>query len=103
MGFSPLGNFKADAPVQEEVVEAAKNFVAALPVIPAGLITRIYLHWCVAPLDAEFVDYNAEAEFADGKHFLHITHDPRDNAPGLNNNSEASHTWNRNTGALGIA
>jgi hypothetical protein len=101
--FSPLGNFKADAPIQVEVIEAAKAFKVLLPEITAGLITRMYCHWTVAGLCSEFSEYNAEAEYANGKHFLKMTHDPRDNAPGLNNNSPASHTWHRNTGAVGIA
>jgi hypothetical protein len=103
MGFNPLGNFNPNAPVSDVVIAAAKTFRATLPSIPDGLISRLYLHWSVAGLCAEFPDYNAEKEFVDGQHILKITHDPRDNAPGLNNNQMASHTWHRNTGALGIA
>jgi hypothetical protein len=103
MSFNPLGNFQANSIVQPGVIAIAKAFKASLPDIPNGLITRIFLHWTVAGLCVEFPDYNAESEYCNGKHILKITHNPEDNAPGINHALMASHTWHRNTGALGIA
>lgn len=99
----PLGNFVSDAPVLAEALAAGKALLEKLPSISNGLIERLYLHWSVGCYDTTFPDYNAMVILKDGKWDLEITHDPRDNAPGLNDNAEASHTWHRNTGALGIS
>jgi hypothetical protein len=98
----PLGNFDQNAAVDKTILEAAKKFAASLPDVPAGLLTRGYYHWTVAPMGMCFADYNFEALY-DGSWQLKMTHDPRDNAPGLDNNAVASHTYMRNTGAIGIA
>jgi hypothetical protein len=42
-------------------------------------------------------------DLADDKWVLKLTHDPRDNMPGLTDAPMASHTWHRNSWALGIA
>lgn len=99
----PLGNFNPKAPLNRDALYAASVLLNELPTIKKGLITRCYLHWTVASLCAEFSDYNVEAELVNDKHALRVTHDPRDNALNLNNNPPASHTWHRNTGAVGIA
>jgi hypothetical protein len=103
MDFSPLGHFDPAAQIDAKLLAAAYAFGEKLPAVPAGLIERCYLHWAVAPFGCTFGDYNAMANFAGGAWELQLTHDPRDNAPGLNNNAEASHTYMRNTGAVGIA
>jgi hypothetical protein len=103
MAFDPLGGLDPSAPLDAGVLAKAKTLLQSLPAVPAGLLSRIYLHWTVAPFGATFSDYNGEADFESGAWVLKITHDPRDNAPGLNSNPEASHTWHRNTGALGVA
>lgn len=103
MEFNPLGNFVPNAPIDANVRHKAQLFYAQLPDVLLGLLRRIYLHWTVAGLQVCFADYNAEKLLVAGEHVLKITHDPRDNAPGLNDNAEAAHTIARNTGALGIA
>jgi hypothetical protein len=101
--FDPLGHFNLNAPVDPKILAKAKALFESLPEIPSGLIARCYLHWTVGPLGMCFADYNAEALYTGSDWALKITHDPRDNAPGLNGNAEASHTYMRNTGAVGIA
>lgn len=103
MASYPLGNFAPDAPLLAEAIAEAKLFLSRLSDIPKGLIKRIYLHWAVAGYCNTFTDYNGMVILQNGKWVLIITHNPQDNAPGLNSNSEASHTWHRNTGALGIS
>ena len=101
--WNPLGNFNPDADVIPEVLAAAKAFAATLPSVPAGDLKRGYFHWTVAPMGMCFADYNFEALIENGKWSLKMTHDPRDNAPGVDDNAVASHTYMRNTGAIGIA
>lgn len=103
MAFNPLGNFNPSAPVDEGVLAKAKAIMATLPAVPAGTISRLYLHWTVAPFGCTFADYNGEVDFENGNWKMVMTHDPRDNAVGVNNNPEASHTWHRNTGAVGVS
>lgn len=104
--FDPLGGWNASAPADLGILNAARAFVqqhAASFGGLRGLITRLYLHWSVAPFGCTFGDYHFMINLVDGSWVFQFTHDPRDNAPGLNNNPEASHTWHRNTGAIGIA
>lgn len=89
---SALNDFKALTKVLE----------SKYPVKP-GLLCRAYLHWTVAPHGVEFKDYNLEVVLNAGKLAIHVTGNPQDNAPGLNNNAIHSHTWHRNTGAIGIS
>lgn len=92
--------------VPNAVIVQAQNLANELRAkypIPRGLIKREYYHWSVAPHGDEFPDYNVMALLKDGMYELVVTHDPRDNAPGLNDNVEAAHTWHRNTGAIGIS
>jgi len=103
MSFNPLGKFDPSAAVDAAVVAKAKAVLTSLPAVPAGLLTRLYLHWTVAPFGCTFGDYNGEADFEKGIWQMIVTHDPRDNAPGLTHNPEASHTWHRNTGAVGVS
>lgn len=103
MSFNPLGNFNPTASVDAGVLAKAKAFLQLLPAVPDGLLSRIYLHWTVAPFGCTFGDYNGEADFEKGDWVLVMTHDPRDNALGLTSNAEASHTWHRNTGGVGVS
>ena len=70
--------------------------------VERGLLTRIYLHWSVAPHGMKFSDYNAMT-LLNGKLTISVTGNPQDNAPGLNDNPIHSHTWHRNTGAVGVS
>lgn len=103
MAFNPLGNFNPAAPIDPAVLAKAKAVLASLPAVPAGSLSRLYLHWTVAPFGCTFGDYNGEADFENGDWKMIVTHDPRDNAAGVNNNPPASHTWHRNTGAVGVS
>ncbi len=103
MPFNPLGNFNSSAPVNRDVLQKARALLGALPAVPGGAISRLYLHWTVAPFGCTFGDYNGEADYESGNWKMIVTHDPRDNAVGVNNNEPASHTWHRNTGAVGVS
>jgi hypothetical protein len=103
MSFDPLGHFDPNAAANPAIVAKAKALLASLPSVPAGGLTRVYLHWTVGPLGMCFDDYNAEAVFVVGDWALKVTHNPQDNVSGFNDNPEASHTYMRNTGAVGIA
>jgi hypothetical protein len=99
-------SFDTSGPIDGNALAAARAFLdTTLPDVPAGTIDRIYLHWVVAPFHHEFDDYNAEIDLdAAGTQWnMIMTHDPRDNARGVNNNPVASHTYRRNTGAVGIS
>lgn len=101
--FNPLGSFDSLSPLNSSALAEAELYYGRLPTCPPNTIRRIYGHWTVGHRDQDFPDYNGSVAF-DGAHFhLHIPHDPRDNAIGVNNNTPASHTYHRNTGAFGIA
>ena len=99
----PYGNFDLGAPVNAHALADAKDLLAALPTVPANGINRIYLHWSVSPYSDTFSDYNGSAYMASGYWTMGMTHDPRDNVAGLDAAAPASHTWHRNTGAVGVA
>ncbi len=103
MPFNPLGNFNPSAPIDSGVLAKARTLLAALPEVPADSLSRLYLHWTVAPFGCTFGDYNGEVDYEGGNWKMIVTHDPRDNAVGVNNNEPASHTWHRNTGAVGVS
>jgi hypothetical protein len=101
--FSPLGDFGPTGAVNPGVLAKAKALLRSLPTVPAGSLSRLYLHWTLAPFGCTFGDYNGEADFESGEWVMIVTHDPRDNVAGLTSNPQASHTWHRNTGAVGVA
>lgn len=103
MSFNPLGRFDPNAPLNPGIVAKAQAFCDALPQVSDGSILRCYAHWSVSPYTATFSDYNGMAVDGAGSWSLKQTHDPRDNVPGLTDNAVASHTWQRNTGAVGVA
>jgi hypothetical protein len=101
--FNPLGSFDPNAPLLQDALGAAKAFRSTLPAIPQGTVERIYLHWAVEPFGCTDGAYNFEVDLEGGQWVMKMTHDPRDNMAGLNENAAASHTWERNTDAIGIA
>jgi len=104
MTFDPLGHFDPEAPLNGSVLSEARALYESLPEVPAGTIDRGYAHWSVSPYSSSFPDYNGMARIPDGVSWrMFVTHDPRDNARGVNDNAVASHTWQRNTGAVGVA
>lgn len=106
MTFNPLGNFKPDALLNGGVVGAACAFAQELRSrypCPLGSMQRIYRHWSVGHLAEDFPDYNGSLAFSGGHFRYVVTHNPQDNAIGVNQNEPASHTYHRNTGAFGIA
>lgn len=96
-------NFDPSAPIDSSVLADAKAFEATLPSISVGDIRRVYLHWAVAPFGCTFKDYNFMVNLVNGKWVIQTTGDPRDNVPGLTSAPTHSHTWHRNSWALGIA
>ena len=96
-------NFNPNATIDNAVLAKARLFMGTLPDIPEGDIHRIYLHWAVAPFGCTFTDYNFMVNLINGQWVIQTTGDPRDNVPGLTNKPVHSHTWHRNSYALGIA
>lgn len=96
-------NFDPNAPIDPTLLSDVRAFYSTLPEIPLGSIHREYLHWSVAPFGCTFEDYNFMIDLANGKWVIKSTGDPRDNVPGMNNNPMHSHTWHRNSYAIGIA
>lgn len=108
MTFNPLGNFRADAPLQDKVLVAARAFEVHLPnLLPDEWLHGIYGHWTVGHPDQDFPDYNGSVGCnADGTFFLHMPHTPLDNAcdaAGECSDSFAAHTWLRNSGGFGFS
>jgi hypothetical protein len=101
--WTPLGNFSPTASLDAGALAAGKLLLSRLPECPVGGITRIYLHWSVGHYAEDFPDYNVSVAFNAGHFTLDITGNPQDNVAGFNNNPEHSHTFMRNTGAVGIA
>lgn len=101
--FNPLGSFDPNAPLALDALQAAREFKATLPAVPRGLLNRLYLHWAVEAFGCLDGAYNFEIDLEGGHWVMKMTHNPQDNAPGMNNHAEAWHTWHRNTGAIGIA
>lgn len=101
--FNPLGRFDPKAPINPGVLDKAKVLYRTLADVDVGGLTRIYLHWSAGAMSNCDSAYNVEALIANNNWALKITHDPQDNVLGLNDNAEASHTYKRNTGAVGVA
>jgi hypothetical protein len=103
MANYPLGNFWPQADADPKILAAAKKLVSELPTLPAGDISRAYLHWSVAGACTEFPDYNVMVVYNNGEHEMVITHSPRDNAVStFSEDGYAAHTYHRNEGALGV-
>jgi hypothetical protein len=103
MTFNPLGMFDPGARVDPAILTKARSFFHLLPDCPAGSLERGYYHWTAGHYDTLFEDYHGECERVNGEWLMKLTHDPRDNAKGVNDNDPASHTYRRNTGAIGIS
>ena len=101
-GFDPLGGFNPSAPLLQAAIDASRAIMPSFPDLQ-GLLRRIYYHWAVMPFGCLDGAYNGEVDLENLLWVMKITHGFADNMPGLNNNAMASHTWERNTGALGIA
>lgn len=98
--------FTANMAIPDADLKYFKNLVTELKTkfpVPAGKLTRIYLHWTVAPHGIDFVDYNLEVVLRNNKLGVDVTGNPQDNVAGMNNNTIHSHTWHRNTNAIGIS
>jgi hypothetical protein len=103
IAFDPLGSYDPTAPIAPSVLAKAIALRKSLPTAPYRSLSRLYLHWTLAPFGCTFADYNAEVDFEAGDWVMIVTHDPRDNAAGLTSGVGAAHTWRRNTGAVGVA
>lgn len=99
-----MSRLSTSAPLLPEALAEGKRFFANLPDVPAPGFDRIYLHWSVEAYNCTDGAYNAEVYLPDGssQFAMLITHDPRGNVAGTPQ-TEASHTYKRNTGAFGIA
>ena len=95
--------FNVTAPPALDALNDARTFMTTLPAIPVGSVRRIYLHWAVAPFGCTFIDYNFMVNLVNGKWVVQSTGDPRDNVPGMTDKPTHSHTWHRNSWAIGIA
>jgi hypothetical protein len=101
--FDPLGKFDPNGDLNPEVIVEAKALLHDLPAVPSGTIDRIYCHWTVGHWNQDFLDYNVCVGFDGTRFHLRIAGSPSDNARGVNDNPVHSHTYMRNTGAVGIA
>lgn len=101
-GFNPLGNFSVRAPLNAGALEEGRSLHRMLPRVPALALDRLYGHWTVGHYAQNFDDYNIAVRYDGSAFHLDIVGDPRDNARGVNDNAVHSHTYMRNTGALGI-
>jgi hypothetical protein len=100
----PLGNFSQNAPIDAGALAAARSLYTKITQVPPSLLSRIYLHWSVEPMNCVDASYNIVVNMPEPGHFaLSVAADPANNAPGVNNDPESSHTYMRNTGAVGIA
>lgn len=61
------------------------------------------MHWEVEPYVDVDPAYNGVVPLLGGAWKMALSTDPRNQVAGLNDNPEASHTWHRNTGAVGLA
>lgn len=98
-------SFTADIAIPDWALTDFKNFYNLLITkhpLKNGQIDRLYLHWSVGHYSTEFSDYNFQIILKNNKWVIDITGNPEDNVPGLNNNTIHSHTWRRNSNALGI-
>lgn len=104
MAWSALGNFNPAAAIVPAILDAAAALVKALPNVPYGDVTRIYMHESCEPMDSKNAHYNIViAESAD-HYSMNIVTDPRFNARSTwDPNQYAAHTLSRNGGAIGIA
>ncbi len=106
MDFNPLGTFDPAAPLTEAAIVAAVEYAKLLKSkypCPPGTLKRIYRHWTVGHYGQDFNDYNGALRFANGHFYFDVCGNPQDNAIGVNDNDEHSHTYMRNTGAFGFA
>jgi hypothetical protein len=93
-------------PLDSNALTQAKALLAALPKLdPGQSILRLYMHWSVSPYDVTFTDYNVCIHLPNGAPAFEalITNDPRNNATNPYSPNGASHTWHRNSNALGFA
>ena len=105
LSFDPVGAFDVRAPAASRCTpRRCKVYHGVIPRIFRGLLRRIYYHWEGRGIHG-CVDgaYNGVVDFENGAWVLKLSTDFRDNMAGLNSNAAASHTWERNTNALGIA
>src|SRR5450755_3197368 len=88
-------------PLDAHALADAKITLAHAPDLDdTGILDHIYLHWSVGNYQERFSDYNYMVVQESGLFVATETHDPRDNAMGV---SMASHTYHRNTHAIGVA
>lgn len=91
------------APLDPYAISECKRVYALLPEVPAGgAIDHAYDHWTAFDYTTTFPDYNLTIARGPGsdRFLAYYTHSVSDNALGTN---MASHTYRRNTHAVGIA
>jgi hypothetical protein len=93
-------------PLDPNALAQGKALLAALPKLGDGeSILKLYMHWSVGPYGVTFPDYNVCVCLPDGATAFEakITNDPYNNATYPLAAAGASHTWRRNSTALGLA
>jgi hypothetical protein len=100
----PLGNFNPSAPVDADILAAARSLYTKITLVPYPLLSRIYLHWSVEAMNCVDASYNIVVNMPSPGHFaISVAADPANQAAGFNSEPESSHTYLRNTGGVGIA
>jgi len=102
--FSPLGAFRADAPLLPSACDAARHFLNEVPPLGRrGDISRIYLHWSVEAFGCIDALYHAVVALRDGAWVIAPSHDVRPNMLSSFSGDYAKNTYHRNRGSVGIA
>lgn len=91
-------------PLLPEALAAARTIYGELPDVSAGSLNRIYYHWAVEAYNCTDSAYNLEVYLPTGTNefAIQITNTPLANVAG-SSETISSHTYRRNTGAVGIA
>jgi|GEM_PF-4034049 len=101
--FDPRGAFRAGAALLDVALAAAAAIVPQLPKVPAGDLTRVYLHQSAEEYGCVDGAYHAVIALRDGAWKIELSHDVRDNARSTFAANYAANTYCRNRGAIGIA
>ena len=103
--FNPLGKFDSRAPISDALISNARAFLKTLPTLEDHqMIDSLYLHWSVEKMCDSDAHYNGSATYDSDarKWYMSPGTSVIGNAEG-NVDTEAGHTWHRNSFAYGLA
>ena len=102
--FSPLGTWSPRSPIPDALIDKGHAFAASLPDLTVGssFIRDIFWHWSVELLCDSDAHYSGSATYANGVWSMSLGTSCLGNAAG-DPDTEAAHTWRRNSHAFGLA